>query len=95
MADRIYRVGKRTRTRLVPAFKLTRLASGGIRLTDLHDVSDLDRTVILAHFGRSLHSTTGTKDEQHRRVFKPGTKEHFAHAVHELPAPFALMRKSK
>ncbi len=95
MADRIYQVGKRIGNRTVPAFKILRRADGGIRLTDIRDVSIFERAVVLAFFGRELHSTTGVKDEQHRRLFKPGTQDHFNHAVHELPAPFSLMRKTK
>lgn len=92
--ERVYRVGKRVGNRLVPAFRIRRLESGGIRLFDIKDANDLERGIVIAHFGRMFRSSTGVGSEQHRRVFKPGTVEHFEHAVHELPHPFALMRKS-
>lgn len=95
MADRVYQVGKRVGTSLLPAFKLMRRADGGIRLKDIDGVNDFEQSLVLAHFGRMLRSTTGVKTEQHRRLFRPGTQEHFDHAVHELPSPFALMRKPK
>lgn len=95
MSDRVYQVGKRNGNKLIPAFKIIRRPDGGIRLKDIEDVSDFERSLVLAHFGRMLYSTTGVKTEQHRRVFRPGTQDHFDHAVHELPPPFALMRKPK
>lgn len=95
MAERIYQVGKYKGHRLHPAFKIVQRKDGGIRLTDIQDASNMERELVLAHFGRPLRSTTGVGTEQHRRLFEPGTREHFTHAVCELPTPFALMRRAK
>lgn len=91
---RVYRVGKRVGNRLVPAFSVRRREDGGIRLFNIQNANDFERGLVLAHFGRMFRSTSGVGNEQHRRVFRPGTVAHFEHAVHELPPPFALMRQS-
>jgi len=80
-------------SKLVPAFQIVRRGDGGVRLMEIREADDAERSLVLAHFGRPLRSTTGVGTEQHRRIFQPGTQEHFDHAVHELPPPFALMRK--
>lgn len=95
MTDRFYQVGKRVGTKLVPSFRITRLSNGGIRILDRDNIDSGEESLILTHFGRPLRGTTGVENEQHRRLFTPGTQEHFDQAVHVLPAPFSLMRKQK
>jgi len=93
--DRIYQVGRRQGNKLVPAFKLARREDGGVRLREVVELDSAEQTLVLAHFGRELRSRTGVGMEQHIRLFRPGTQEHFNHAVHLLPSPFALMRRPK
>jgi len=95
MTDRVYQVGMYKGNRLVPAFKIVRRQDGGIRFMDVVKSSDQERLLVTAHFGRPIRAMIMAGLEQHRTTFDPGTQEHFDHAIHELPAPFALMRKPR
>lgn len=92
---KVYQVGRYQGNKLHPAFNIQQLPGGGVRITNEQQLTSQERTLIYAHFGRMLRATTGVGVEQHRKVFRPGSKEHFEHAVCELPRPFALMRRSK
>jgi len=86
-----FRVGRLVNGKLQPAFTVSRTDNGGVSFSDLHTMTDREHQIVLAHYGRLIHGKVVLNDEQHIRVFKPGTKKHFEHASYKLPLPFALM----
>ena len=86
MTDRsIYQSGKRVGHRLVPAFKILRLRDGGISIIQYPNedrpLDSAERTLVLAHFGRPVRARTSVGVAQYIRLFQPGSKDHFRHAV--------------
>ncbi len=90
----VFRVGRLVNGKLKPAFTVSRVEGGGVRFSDLHELTDREHHLILGHYGRMLHGRVKLRDEQHIRVFKPGTVKHFEQASYKLPPPFALMPRT-
>lgn len=90
MAKR-YKVGRRDTKAMKHAFTLERLPNGGLRIADIQSLTDAERGLVLAHFGREQRTILGIGGEQHYRTLKPGTDHHFNAAVTQLPWPFMLM----
>lgn len=86
-----FKVGRRKGRALLPAFDIEQAAGGGIRLTNVSDLSDGERQLVYAHYGRPIRSKVVFKGEQHFRTFQPGAAHHFEHASYVLPSPFCLM----
>ena len=87
------KVGRRSgkNGRLKHCFTLGRNGDGGIRITDVHQLTDTEQVIILGHFGRPVRAILGIGGEQHYRTLQPGTEHHFYEAAGTLPWPFALM----
>lgn len=88
-----YRVGRYEGGKFVHAFDIERRDDGGVRFTNIERLSDQERTIVMAHFGRERFGRVSAGTEQHIRKFVPGSNHHFEYAVHEMPEPFALMRR--
>jgi hypothetical protein len=89
-----YRVGKYEGRKLKHSCHIERRADGGMRISKTCDgFTQQDIGILAAHFGRMLRTTEVVGVVQHRVVLRPGSKQHFEHAVCVLPPPFALMKK--
>jgi hypothetical protein len=88
-----YRIGKHTGVngRLQHAFDIESNGAGGIRINNISELGEPERTLIFAHFGRDCRSRVNHSSGQHIRLFKAGDKGHFKQAVYQIPAPFGVM----
>lgn len=86
-----YRVGKLQGKELAPAFDVERTDDGGIRISNIHSLTDEERDVLFAHYGLTIRGKVVVRGEQHLRSFQPGTPQHFEQASHVLPEPFHLL----
>jgi len=76
---------------LAHAFTIQQAPGGGLLVTDVQSLTDVEHTMILGHFGRPLRAILGVGGEQHYRTLQPGTELHYYEAAGTLPWPFALM----
>ena len=90
----MFRVGRLVGETLEPAFTVARMSGGGVRITDAHNVTSREHHLILAHYGRMIHGKSVLRDEQHIRVFRPGSAKHFEQSSYRLPPPFGLLPRT-
>jgi hypothetical protein len=88
-----FRVGKRVGSKVVPAFDIARVNGGGVRFSNIRELTDSEQHLIMAHYGRPVRSKIVVRGEQHLRNLQPGTVRHFEHASYVLPDPFTLLPK--
>ena len=89
----IFRIGKQVGSKLEPAFDIIRVNGGGVRFANVRTLTDTERHMIMAHYGRPVRGKIVVRGEQHLRNYKPGTVHHFEHASYALPEPFMLLPK--
>lgn len=79
------------------AFDLSRSAQGGLAMHNLSEVTDSERHMLMAHFGRPIEVTIGHSSaedaEDGRSILSPGTPEHFVACVYRMPPPFIRLPK--
>lgn len=88
-----FRVGRKDGLTVTPAFDLEQLDGGGIRFTNIRQLTDAERHQVMAHFGRVFRGKFQVAGGQHFRTLEPGTVMHFEHAAYQLPNPFQLLPK--
>ncbi|MCH9835944.1 hypothetical protein K0U83_09790 [bacterium] len=96
-----FRVGKAPNVGVPKhAFDIRRTADGGIKISNITDLSDVDRKVLYRHFGSSVTARAGgtMMDSQGDplqftvlETEEPGSEKHFVMAVLDLPLPFTVM----
>jgi len=90
-----YQIGRKASgNELTHVFDIRRTDDGGIKLSKVVGLGDAERQMLLAHFGRPQTIRTGGRDGDEFwegfKEAKPGTREHFLHAVNHIPG-FVVM----
>lgn len=98
-ANRAFRIGRfRGGMRTDYAFTLRRKEGGGMSISNVEGtLTTAERHGLMVHFGK-VHAFDAGGDLDGMQVtvnksMKPGTEEHFLHAVRSLPEPFEVMPK--
>lgn len=77
------------------AFDIERGSDGGIKLSRIEHLSDMEKQLVLSHFGTPRHARTGGEREGRLVTeaieVKPGEQLHFLTSLYRLPAPFKLI----
>ena len=94
----IFQIGRMgARGELTHVFNIRHAKDGGVKMSKVEGLTDTERQMLFAHFGKPHMARTGGSDSA-GDVFwegfaevEPGTLEHFHKAVYNLPGRFKVM----